>query len=139
MHTTATDIRTTLSVEELDGVFKTGTKALHGLGGKFASIARSLTPAQSAKFGYFQPRSTGHAEPGDPPSFVLGAVIPTFDGGNGQSVVIQMYVWDRGQYRDVQLITPHGLVSGAMKSKRRLAKLIQTFQAADPAMTLAEA
>lgn len=71
----------------------------------------------------------------DPPTFSVGTHILKFVGGGaGEGTTIQMYVWDRGDHREVTLISPHKL-TGGMRSTRFLAKFVEAFRSADPSVT----
>jgi hypothetical protein len=137
---TTVAFETSLTTEQLGGIFKAATQAMHGAAGRLGNSIRGMGPLGRNDFEYYKPEGDQFAElDSDPPTFVVGVTIPTFTGTNGGSVTLHMCIWDRGGHRSVELSSPHGVVSGASKSKKRLGALTDAFRSADPSMTLTAA
>jgi hypothetical protein len=130
---TRVDIVTSLTTQELGSVFKLSTQSMHGIAGRIGRAGRSMTKSIGADgFNYYRPRHDELSVPdGDPAAFEIGVHIPTFTGSNGGGVVLHMYVWDRGDHREAQLVSPHGMISGAAKSRKRLQQLMQAIRQHD--------
>jgi hypothetical protein len=127
------EIETRLSVEELGAIFKGATQSMYGIGAKLGHGARGMTSYGEDGFHYFTPQGDGfEAIASDPPTFEIAVHIPTFSYTAGGSVVLHMYVWDRGTHRQLRFVAPHGMVAGTKKSRRQLEKLISAVQAGDP-------
>jgi hypothetical protein len=84
--------------------------------------------------GYFTPTddSPFSSLDDDKPDFSVGVMIPKFNAGaQGNAAALHMYVWDRGESREVHLLSPHNL-GGGMHASRLVGKAVEAFQAADP-------
>lgn len=133
--TSSVGLKTSLSTKELGDTFKTETRRMYGIGGKFGH----LIGARCA-FRYYQPGKDEFARlDDDPATFEVGVEIPTFSYGNHARVSLHMYVWERRDRREVQLVAFHGMVSGAGKSRRRLDRLARVIQSRDQSATLVAA
>jgi hypothetical protein len=110
---------------------------MHGIAGKLGHGIRSMSSTGSQGFSYFRPTADEFAAlDDDPAAFEIGVTIPTMSFTNGGGVTLHMYVWDRGDHRHVQLVSPHGIVSGGQKSRRRLNQLVQAIQRHDRGATV---
>jgi hypothetical protein len=68
----------------------------------------------------------------DQPDFEVMAIL----GGGGsewQKSGIQMYVWDRGASREIQLVTGKNLLALGMKAASKLRKFVEAIRMLDPA------
>lgn len=133
MRTKSAQVRTGLSVRECAALFEREASArmrrpgavLGRLGAKMAGKDQSgfFTPTDDSPFS---------ALDDDSPDFSVGILIPRFSGGvQGNTHALHMYVWDRGDARQVELVSPHGLGSG-MWAGRLVAQTCAAFQSADP-------
>lgn len=128
-----TDVETTLSVQDLASIFKSTAQSMYGIGGRLGGIRSG-----QGQFNFFTPKDDVFGGLDDDPcAFEVGAYIPTFSGSDGGAVVLHMYVWERDDHREVRLATPHGLIAGAGKSKRRLRRLADAIQSSDPQARIA--
>jgi hypothetical protein len=138
MRHTRLNLSTSLTTQDLGVLFKETTTAMHGVAGKVAHVGRSMSRHATKGFGYYRPHGDEFSVLDDDlATFEIGVHLPTFSGTNGGGVTLHMYVWDRGDHREVQLVTPHGVISGASKSKRRLRQFVEAIQQHDPALAVA--
>lgn len=101
------DIRTTRSVDECEDIF--------------CRVAEELMNAGSARVGRLVSRIAGNDDSGfftptesdlmgrdpDPPDLTIGVNLPKMAGAaQGATKTVQMYVWDRGEWRDVEFYGP---------------------------------
>lgn len=128
-------MRTSMSVAQCAEVFQAAAGAARGLSAKVTD--RTLQAMGNNESGFFTP--TGADDPfaaihGDKPAFEVGVLIRKFYGGGaGAGTTVHMYVWDRGDYRDVTLYSPHDMF-GSSRSGRMIEKFASTFQQADRRM-----
>ncbi|HEX5495684.1 MAG TPA: hypothetical protein VFX70_14025 [Mycobacteriales bacterium] len=100
-----------------------------GFGAKVAGNDQSgfFTPTDDSPFSMLND---------DKPDFAVGILIPRFSGAvRGNVYALHMYVWDRGDVREVELFSPSRLGRGGMRASRLAIDICATFQAADPTST----
>jgi hypothetical protein len=124
-------INTKLSVRELRAIFQEAGSAQLGVGKKLIGVwanARGM-----GNHGFYTPTvDSPSAVLEELPTFMVGIGIPKVSAGAAGNVNhVHMYVWDRGDHREVELFTPHGLTGGAF-ADQRLAKFVPFFTAKDP-------
>ena len=126
---------TRLGTREVADEFKTYCLGTYSGAAKTASFLRKalgqLPDAQAVEF--FAPRGDSpFAElEQDRPAFSVGASIPKASGTGGGVVVLQLYVWDRNDHREVSVLGPSSMGSSSA-TNRRLADLQAAFHRADP-------
>ena len=134
-----TTFTTSLTVAQCGAAFRgAGDTARGGLKSKVArGIATSVydVPGEMAN-GYFELDDGPFAAVSeDPPAFSVGTHILKFVGGGaGEGTTLQMYVWDRGDHREVTLIALHKL-TGGKRASRYLGKFLTAFQSNDATVT----
>ncbi|MBM0255998.1 hypothetical protein [Micromonospora sp. 4G55] len=68
----------------------------------------------------------------DKPHFSVGVGVSKFNAGaKGNASFVHMYVWDRGDIREVLLACGHG-IGGGGHARRSVDGFVRAFQAADP-------
>lgn len=134
MRSTEIRLRSTLSVSELAQCFKAAASSQHSLTGRFGAMVRG----QDTRLNLFEPtEDVVDAVSEDRADFAVGVFIPTPSYTAGGMVAVHMYVWDRGGHHEVLLVTPHGMVSGAQKSRRSLELFADAIRRLDPALASA--
>jgi hypothetical protein len=120
-------LHTSLTTKQLADSFQSSTSSLYGKGGKLGARLRG-----QSGLNYFTPQddSPFSALDDDKPAFSVGAVIPKYSGGGGGNMVIHMYVWDRGEQREVALVSPHTM-GGGSASKKTLDTVLGGFRNLD--------
>ncbi len=53
----------------------------------------------------------------DPPAFSVGVAVPKAQGAHQHGTNVHMYVWDRGNHRDVVLAAHYSLTGGSHATK----------------------
>ncbi|GAB3810408.1 hypothetical protein [Micromonospora zhanjiangensis] len=120
-----------MSVKDCAAVFQEAAAAARGFGAALGGFAARVNRKDNS--GFFTPtdNSPFSSLDDDKPAFAVGVGIPKFNAGaQGNVGTLHMYVWDRGDFREVQLFSPHGL-GGGMHSAKLIRKAIDTFRAAD--------
>jgi hypothetical protein len=135
MGTKERTIRTAMSVAECADVFRDAAADARGLSAKVTD--RTLQAAGNNESGFFTPTAGDDpfaAIDGNKPDFEVGVLIRKFYGGaNGAGTTVHMYVWDRGDHREVALYSPHDLF-GSSRSGKMIDKFTGTFRQADPGL-----
>ncbi len=128
------DFITDLSVRECSAAFRVGAEASYGGMRKFASLVTKMQDRASAQFSFFTPRPDevfGDLDE-DPPTWSGGVTVPGVTKVNGTlEMVVQIYVWERGSHREVQIIAPYGIGEKGSTS-RVLDRILQEFPATSP-------
>lgn len=124
-------ITTSLTVQQCAAIFQGAPKQLMSGAAKAQGlVARVAGGVFTADF--FTPEDTGPfaALDDDRPDFSVGTWIR-----NGMSAPnpteLHMYVWDRGDHRDVLIAAGHGMVTGSMHAKKLLDKLAEMIKTQD--------
>ena len=108
------EFQTSASVKECGQRFQSGIVNGRGLSSKFGGLTAKLLGVRVSA-GTRQgmtPRSQ-RASNDDPPAFSVGVGVPKAQGAHQHGTHVQMYVWDRGNHRDVMLAAHHSLAGGA--------------------------
>lgn len=129
--------RTEMSVQECAQVFQAAVTKGRGIRSHIGGMAAKV--AGSDESGFFTPRDDGPfaALDTDPPAFTIGCNIPKMtNSAAGACNTIHMYVWDRGNHREVEFYSPHGMLGGGSSAKL-VRKAISRFQEADPKLDVA--
>jgi len=132
MKTLGTRLTTRLTTADLANHFRQATGSLYGLKGKFGSLARSFTQMGGNSFEYFTPRddSPFSSLDQDKPDFSVGVNIPKFAGTGGGETTVHMYIWDRGNHREVALVSPH-TIGSAPSARKAVAHILTELSQQD--------
>jgi hypothetical protein len=125
-------VHTKLSTKQCAELFQQTAERSRGIGSRLGGFAAQMTGKDQS--GYFTPTDDSPFSllDDDKPNFSVGVLIPKFNaGGQGNAAALHMYVWDRGESREVRLISPHNFGGGAHAS-RLVGKAVETFRVADP-------
>ena len=117
------EVTTRMSVKECANAFQAAAAQSRGASAKLGEIAARMKGNDNS--GFFTPTNDSPFSglDDDRPDFSVGVWIGKFvNGANGAGTAVHMYVWDRGDHREVHIISPHGLTGGG-KSQR----LVQAF------------
>jgi len=122
----SSEFSTSMSVTELSIIFRDAAESMYGAKEKLARFVRRL---ESIK--YFTPRETPFdALDDDKEKFSVGVTFPKFSGTGGGVVTLHMYVWDRGDVREVELYSPHSL-DGSVKARQVINKVLNELRKHD--------
>lgn len=120
-------LETTLSVRDAADVFQGIANRARGLRSKFAE--RSARNRGNDEFhGFFTPsnNSAFASLDEDQPDFTVGVGLAKGNvvsgAGGGDADIIHLYVWDRGDYRELELYSPYRALR-----RGRSVKLVQKF------------
>jgi hypothetical protein len=132
---------TTMTTGQCGDVFK---KAVGAAQGKFGKAMELIPKAAGGTAGLMQ---AGFYEPtfdspfdtvGKRPTFAVGTQIYGLaTAARSGGTPLHMYVFERSQRREVQLVSAHGLTGGG-GSRRVVEKALAAFQVADPALRLSD-
>lgn len=122
---------TSLSIKECADLFREAAEDVRGPGRKLLESAANLM-GNGEMVGYYTPPfdSPFAAVDGRPDLAVGIHVLKFFGGGQGRGTSVHMYVDERQDHREVQLVSKHGLTEG-MRSARLTGNFFERFQAAD--------
>lgn len=126
MKSVSATLQTGLSVREAADVFQIVADQARGLRAKLADRAAA---AEGVDRGFFTPRddSPFSGLDDDRPHFTVGVSIgrSKFDAD-----VAQLYAWDRGDHRQLELYSPYRTM-GRGRSVKLLGRLIEGYQRVD--------
>lgn len=130
-------VATQLDTRDLAEIFQETTQEIYGIGGKLGSFKRIIKGQASTSIEYYTPRddSPFSSLDTDKATFTVGVSIPKFSSTGGGDVTLHMYVWDRGDHREVELLAPY-TVGSAIASKRALDNLVTAVQSADDSLEI---
>jgi hypothetical protein len=123
---------TRLDVDSCRSVFMNAANSSRGVAAKMGGFGARLAGNDQGRF--FQPDFAPGFDfgPDGPPDFSLGAWIERFSAGaRGAGYAVQMHVWDQGQQRKVNLLSPGGLTA-VHKPKQLVRQISEAFSSADP-------
>jgi hypothetical protein len=130
-----------LGVKENADLFKSTTSGMYGGSAKFAAgvrrISGQMKTAQRLEF--FKPTNDSpfSALDDDVEDFAVGVSIPKAVGTGGGSIVLQLFVWDRGDRREARVRSPYSIGS-ASSTRKALNALGLAYQEADPGAAIRE-
>jgi len=129
---------TKLTVSDCADCFRETGDGLRNVGRKLLE-ATAKVAGNGDVTGYYTPRFTSpFARVDGIPDFAVGINIMKFSAAaQGNGTHVHMYVDDCGEYREVQLVSSHGL-TGGMRSGRMVRKFFEAFQESDAAVTVKE-
>lgn len=119
----AVEFQTSLSVRDCGQGFQSGIMNGRGLSSMIGGITAKLMGGDSLSFYTPEDDSPFAALNDDPPAFSVGVAVPKAQGAHANGTNVHMYVWDRGDHRDVALAAHHSLTGGS-----HAAKLIQAVR-----------
>lgn len=137
MSTVGTDFWTQLDLQEISRVFQQAAEESRGAGSKSAGWMAKLS-GNSGDLEFFKPvdDSPFSELDSDPEDFAVGVHIPKMSGGaKGAVRTVQMFVWDRGDWRQVTLVSPHGMTEGRGANKL-IESFVRSFQIRDTHLQL---
>ncbi len=111
------ELRTSLSVKECGGAFKSGVEEGRGMSAKLGGITAKLMGGESLSWYTPQDNSVFASLNDDPPVFTVGAGVPKAQGAHTNGTNLEMYVWDRGDHREVVLWAHHSLTGASHATK----------------------
>lgn len=129
---------TKLTVSDCASIFRETGDSLRGVRGRMLEAAAAVA-GHGDRTGYYTPDfSSPFSRIDGVPDFAVGINILKFNAGaQGNGTHVHMYVDDRGELRDVQLVSKHGLLD-ATRSGRMVRKFFEAFQGADAGVTVTE-
>lgn len=104
-------------MKECGQAFQSGVEAGRGLSAKIGGLTAKLMGGNSLGFYTPQDDSPWAALNDDPPAFSIGVAVPKAQGAHVNGTNVHMYVWDRGDHRDVALWAHHSLTGGSHAMK----------------------
>lgn len=131
MSGTTTVLVTDLTLSDMEAVFRRIAKVIRTPFSRLGETAARVNN-RSVDFGFYTPDETPFTSlDDDPPKFTVGFTYGAgFTGQFGNFRTMHMYVWDRGEKREVHLYVPHSF-AGAAHAKRSLRQAFEVFQKAD--------
>jgi hypothetical protein len=129
---------TKLTVADCANLFRQTGDSLRGVRGRLLE-ATAAVAGNSDRTGYYTPSfDSPFARVGGVPDFAVGVNILKFNAGaQGNGTHVHMYVDDRGDHRDVQIVAKHGLLD-ASRSARMVRKVFEAFQSSDAGVTVTD-
>lgn len=130
--------KTSLSMKQCADVFREGADSARGITARMSEIgAKAIGNGEVT--GFFTPTfDSPFASIDGVPDLAVGIIVLKFGGGaKGNGTPVHMYADERGDHRDVQIVSKHGL-TGGMRSARLARKFLEQFQLADPNLQVAE-
>jgi hypothetical protein len=130
-------LATQLSVKECAEAFKKGAADARTFGAKVGGVIAKLNRSDNS--GFFTPKDNSPFSEleEDKPAFAVGVFIPRFaNSAHGNVSAIHMYVWDRGDFREVVVMSPHTFGNGSL-AKRQVKHVTNALRAADPNLEIA--
>lgn len=127
-------ISTALDIGQVDRVFR------HTSFARSKSLNAKL--AKAASFGnsdleFFTPDDYNGNPLDSPPDFASGAIIPTYGFGTLGVGGIQLFAWDKGEQRVVELVAPHKFAN--RKTARNLVQyFVDSFREYDRSVRVIE-
>jgi hypothetical protein len=107
------EFSTSLSVKECAQRFQSAIYSGRGLSSKIGGITATLMGGKGLNFYTPKDDSPFAAVDDDPPAFSVGVAVPKAYGAHMHGTNVHMYVWERGNQRDVALWAHHSLAGGA--------------------------
>ena len=111
------ELKTPLSVRDCGQRFRSGIEGGRGLSSRIGGITAKLMGGDSLTWYTPEDNSPFAALNGNRPTFAVGVSVPKAQGAHLHGTNVHMYVWDRGNHRDVVLAAHHSLAGGAHASQ----------------------
>lgn len=125
---------TQMSVAECAHTFQAAVSQARGLRSQMGGLVSKMTGSDQS--GFFTPSSDGPFAglDNDEPDFAVGCNIPKLtNSSRGAALTVHMYVWDRQAHRELEFVSPHGMIGGGSSSKL-VGKVVRSFVHADPSL-----
>jgi len=132
------DFATVLSLQDISSVFQQAVEESRGSGSKLAGSVAKWYGNSSGQPEFFKPvdDSPFSELETDKEDFAVGVHIPKMSGGaQGAARTVQMFVWNRGDQRQVRLVSPHGMTEGRGANKL-IESFVKSFRARDPRLQI---
>ena len=98
---------------------------MYGVLGKFGAHKRG----QTLEF-YSPTRDTFTELETDGPNFAVGVSIPKLNFTGGGTIAVHMYIWDRGEIRQVKFVSPY-TIGTAPSARRAVSRMVEAVVAHD--------
>jgi hypothetical protein len=123
---------TTLSIGECTDIFRRGAGSARGGWARLTELVAKMK-GNGELAGFYTPTfDSPFAAVDGVPDFAVGInILGPMHGANGPGVSVHMYVDDRQDRREVQLVSQGGL-TGGMRAARLTRKFLEQFEVADP-------
>ena len=131
--------RTSMTVPQCGEAFRMAVAQARGMSSHVGGLVAKVSGNDNS--GFFTPsdNSPFSSLDSDKPTFMVGCNIPKmFNSSQGNAATIHMYVWDRGEHRDVEFTSPHGMMGGGSAAKL-VRKMIASFQQTDSTLSVTAA
>ncbi len=139
MKGTTVHLQTRLTVADSAAAFQSVAKKVRTPMSRLGEIGANVN-GRDIDFGFFKPMADpvfGSLD-NDPPSLSVGFSYGAgITGQFGNSRVLQMYVWDRGNRREVTFFAPHSIAGGA-QAGRAVNKAVRVFAEIDNSIHVTE-
>lgn len=121
-----TEFRTSLSVKECGQRFQSAIVQGQTLGSKLGGTMAKLMGGENLGFYTPDDNSPFSSLDDDPPAFSVGVAVPRAYQAHAHGTNLHMYVWDRGDHRDVALWVHHSF-TGSKQATDLIAKVQATL------------
>jgi hypothetical protein len=111
------EFQTALSVKECGFRFKSGIESGRGASAWVGGVTAKLMGGETLSWYTPEDNSPFATLDDDPPTFGIGVSVPKANGAHLNGTNLHMYVWDRGNHRDVALWAHHSLTGGSHAAK----------------------
>jgi hypothetical protein len=107
------EFETSVGVKECGQRFQSGIVNGRGLSSRLGGLTAKLLGGETLTWYTPEDNSPFAALNDDRPAFSVGVAVPKAQGAHQHGTQVHMYVWDRGDHRDVILAAHHSLAGGA--------------------------
>jgi hypothetical protein len=111
------EFKTGLSVKECGAAFQSGVQDGRGMSARLGGLTAKLMGGESLSWYTPQDKSVFASLNDDPPAFAVGVGVPKAQGAHANGTNLEMYVWDRGDHREVVLWAHHSLTGASHATK----------------------
>lgn len=126
--------RTTLSVPHCRDVFEKAAAAANGKFGKAMELIPKAAGGTAGQMqaGFYEPTASPRDRADRQPDFSYGTQIyGVMTAARSGGTPVHMYVFNSSGYREVQIVSAHGITGGG-GSRRVVQKVLDVFKSADP-------
>lgn len=125
-------VTTSLTVQECAQVFQQAAGSLRGGAAKLGELAYKANGAKP-EFGFYTPQNDSpFASVQEQPAFAIGFKFASGLGVSGRPGDVHMYVWDRDDHREAEIVSQHGM-GGRGRSEKIVGTVVDGFRSADRA------
>jgi hypothetical protein len=122
---------TILTVKDCANTFRGVGDSIRGGGMAKLLDAGATAAGHRDRTGYYTPTFDTPFASGGAPDYAIGINVLKFSAGaQGNGTHVHMYVDDKGDRRDVQLVSKHGLTDGG-RSAKLTRRFLEQFQITD--------